>query len=395
MRLLLAFSVTLALTGMAQARDLTFALTWDAGLPGEVVGVLRHSDGTILHSQRQFVSGDQTAITLEFTDLPRQAHSIQAALMDGTRLHAQTPVLPLEARSARMEAALSPVLALGFTATFDCADVWGAVDWVEADQTARLRSQSGTKLDLQPAENGWTGPDGAIIQRRGTQLNVTWPDQRALTCPALPVPPLLPTVAQAPFDRWTIALGPTEASISLPEGTLPIGTLVSPVDAGQLQGGVVVFRSDQFELRLSQGACGRADHLVPYPLQAELSLPDAPEGQAGCAGSPLTLLAGREWRVTSVLGQALGPEMTIAVAGADVSGRGSCNRYLARLGIEAGRLRVTELGTTRVGCPISARNQEMRFLDALEGADGFSIGANGVLVLRTGAMPVLTAERKP
>jgi heat shock protein HslJ len=395
MRLWLAFSVMVALTGTAQARDLTFALTWDAGLPGEVVGVLRHADGTILQSQRQIVTGDQTTITLEFADMPRQAQSVQAALMDGTRLHAQTPILPLEARAPRMEAPLSSVLALGFSAVFDCAEGLGIVDFVETEKAAQLKLPDGAFLALQPTEAGWTGPDGEIVQRRGTRLGVTRPDQSPLTCLALPVPPLLPTVAQGASGLWTIALGQTDASITLPEGTLPSGAISSPIDAGQLQGGVVAFRSDQFELRLSQGACVREDHLVPYPLHAALLLPATPDAQPGCAGSPLALLAGREWRVISVLGLAVGQDMTIAVAGADVSGRGSCNRYLARLGVTDGRLRVTELGTTRVGCPISARNLEMRFLDALEGADGFSIGANGVLVLRTGAMPVLTAERKP
>lgn len=395
MRLWLAMSVILALAGHAQARDLTLALDWAAGLPGEVVGVLRHADGTILHSQRQIVSGDQTSITLDFVDMPRQAQTVQAALLDGTRLHAQSPLLPLEARSTQIDATLVPMLALSFSGAFDCGQDFGNIELLEAETTARLVLPEGRILDLTVADAGWTSDDGVKAQRRGTRLTLNIPEHADLSCMALPVVPLLPVMAEGVDGTWTIQIDAQDATVTLPEGTLPQGTALSPVDAGQLQGGDILFRSDQFGLRLSQHRCTRPDHLVPYPLRATLTLADTAEGMAGCAGSPLDLLAGREWRVTSVLGIDLTQEMTLAIAGADLSGRGSCNRYLGRLGIDGGRLRVTELGTTRVGCPIAARNLELRFLDALEGADGFSIGANGVLVLRTGVMPVLTAERRP
>lgn len=394
MRLWVALTLCVVPCLPAAARDLSVSATWDTPISAEVVTVLHLADGSIGMTVRSPVGPDVTMLDQLLTDLPRLASSVQIALITPDRIVAQSAPTALDRLDAPLSLTLQPVLALGLQARFDCADLGlanlstqGQVTRLsltrEGAETARLLSSGG---DL-------TAPDGMRARVQGTVLTVTARDGAETHCPALPAPPVLPVTARAQDDAWSIALDVGTASVTLPQGTLPDGTPIAPVDAGQAESGAIVFRSAQFTLTLRAGACLRGADAVPYPLSARLELPQAVASD-GCAGSPLDLLVGSEWYATTLLGLPVAQDLTLGFVAGQVAGRGTCNRYQANVVFDAGQMDLRDLGTTRVGCPTALRNLELRFLDALEQATGFNLGADGTLILRSGPMPVLTARQR-
>jgi heat shock protein HslJ len=228
----------------------------------------------------------------------------------------------------------------------------------------------------------------------GTTLTLTASDGTARLCPALPAPPVLPVTARAQDDTWVIALDAAQAAVTLPAGTLAEGEGIAPVGAGQVAGGAILFNSTQFTLTLRAARCQRGTDTVPYPLSARLAVAGGGMASEGCAGSPLDLLLGRAWSVTTLLGLPVTQDLTLGFGPGQVTGRGTCNRYQANVVFDGGQMDLRDLGTTRVSCPTSLRNLELRFLDALEQANGFDLGSDGMLILRAGPMPVLTARQR-
>ncbi|MGY6547941.1 MAG: META domain-containing protein [Roseinatronobacter sp.] len=117
-------------------------------------------------------------------------------------------------------------------------------------------------------------------------------------------------------------------------------------------------------------------------------------GMVGPAQGSDRLPEGR-WTVTGILGlpvsPALGITLTIEIAGQKISGRAACNRYIGTIDHIEDRVKLRDIGTTRLSCPANLRNIELRFLDALEGSSTYEIGPSGVLVLRSGALGLITA----
>jgi heat shock protein HslJ len=402
MRLWLLLSLCMIPCLPAVARDLTVAATWDAPATSatdpssatEIVTAVRLGDGSLGAVFRASVAAGVTTLDQVLTDLPRQATSLQVALMDGTRILAQTAPAPLERTETALSLTLSPVLALSLQTLFDCGEV-GVATLTTRGQVTRLSlTRAGTEVARLLSSNGpLSAPDGTSARVDGMTLHLALPDGAQVVCPALPAPPVLPVTARAQDDTWTIALDATQALITLPPGTLAEGEAIAPVGAGQVAGGAIVFDSPQFNLTLRAVRCLRGTDTVPYPLSARLSLPQGPASE-GCAGSPLDLLVGQAWSVTTLLGIPVTQDLTLGFGPAQVTGRGTCNRYQANVTFEAGHMALRDLGTTRVACPTALRNLELRFLDALENANGFELGADGTLILRAGPMPLLTARQR-
>ncbi len=394
MRLWLALSFCLVPCLPAAARDLTVSAAWETPANAELVTVLYLPDGTIATTLRHDITDDTTTLDQLLVEIPRQATSVQSALIDDTRILAQSARKLIERIDTSLDLTLFPVLALSLRSVFDCADLGIARLSTTAQVTRLSLSRNGAEVArLLAADGRLSAPDGTTAQVTGSTLTLTAPDGTQILCPALPAPPLLPVTARALDGTWEISMDTAQANVTLPPGALTEGEAIAPVGAGQLAGGTILFSSPQFTLTLRAARCLRGSDTVPYPLSARLALAGGADAADGCAGNPLDLLAGQPWSVTSVLGIPVGQELTLGFGAGQVSGRGTCNLYQARVGFEAGRMALSNLGTTRVGCATSLRNLELRFLDALEGANGFDLGADGTLILRVGPMPVLTARQ--
>ena len=384
----------LALAHPATARDLALSVAWDIAADAQVVAVLRRADGAVLSSARVDVALSATTAEFSLVDIPRQAASVQAALIGTSTIWAQSPVLPIDPRGDALAMTLSRHLGPALTAQFACGEALG---------TATLRLQSGVlRLTNSPepfalrtdAPRVWSSESGLQLEPVGTRLMGVDAQGAALECLGLPAEPLLPLVAQAGDDMWRIELradgaefrlGPTDATLAMRDTGLPI----KRTDEGAL-----LVSDPDFDLFLDDRICSRAGDRVPYPLTARLERVQLEGPVVGCAGAPVALLTGPEWKVTSLLGRSLGAEMTLSFSETELAGRSSCNRYLAALEIDQGQMDLRDLGTTRLGCDIAARNLEQRFLNALEGVSGFEIGRDGTLILRAGVTAVLTARRK-
>jgi len=80
-------------------------------------------------------------------------------------------------------------------------------------------------------------------------------------------------------------------------------------------------------------------------------------------------LAGRAWSLVALDGERIPADLDVFIAFAEdgrVSGRGGCNRFVGDYSVEADRLALGQLATTRMACPPPAMAVEDAFLAALE-----------------------------
>jgi heat shock protein HslJ len=93
------------------------------------------------------------------------------------------------------------------------------------------------------------------------------------------------------------------------------------------------------------------------------SLPDAAQG---------------DWELTdgTVDGQALqvpaGVRITLSIDGDEVGGNNSCNSYFGRVDTSGGRLSITELGQTEMGCP-DLMDLEAAYMAALQAVTALEV----------------------
>lgn len=117
----------------------------------------------------------------------------------------------------------------------------------------------------------------------------------------------------------------------------------------------------------------------------------------GCGGEPASLLQGDEWRVTEIDGGAVDGAAPISLAfdaQGRVAGRAACNRYSGQYALSGEGLRLSRVAATRMACAPALMAWETRFLGALERVRGFSLDADGALLLRDGGHAVLRAVRR-
>ena len=97
-------------------------------------------------------------------------------------------------------------------------------------------------------------------------------------------------------------------------------------------------------------------------------------------------LVGPEWRLEDLLGGGIidrshvtltfGPE-------GKTSGSGGCNRYFGSWTQAGSKLTLGKMGSTMMACAPSLMEQEGKYLKALETASGYSLTADGALVIAT------------
>lgn len=388
-----------ALLAQAQAASMTLGWERPADEGAEAVLTFRTGTGAANLSLRHALQSGAVGHEFVLPHLPRGTQTLQAGLVQDGRVIAQGPVQPLDGDTTRTtEQKLYPALALGFADIWQCADMTPLR--VTHDGAAlRLQRNGGAVLVEPLPDQDQIFSDGAghSFTLAGNRAHLVWQDGPEELCEPALFAPVLPLVAQAQSGEWRIELGRERAMIEA-QGLEAANLSTTGLAISAPRDGSVSVQGSGLALRLTENQCRLGSADLIYPVTAHLSIDATPANPEGCAGDPLTLVSGEPWRVTSLLGipmaLAQGAEMTLELNDNRLSGRATCNRYVAQARIEDDRLDFHDLGTTRLPCAMDLGALEQRFLDALEAATGFDIGASGMLTLRAGPIPMLTAKRK-
>ncbi len=402
MRLALFAVFTCALSATAAtAQQRTLGLNWTVGItePAELLAISRDPAGEHLTTLREPLSPGHQDTSLSLPPLPRQATTVQAGIVAQGRVIAQSPIIALAGQEVNMDLTLRATLSLGFQEIWEC----GEDGLLHLDRTTDLGiRRGGEQITFRPSADDpaqFEANGESAITFAGNVAQVIWQGTALAPCAPSLFPPLLPFSAFAHDGSWTIQAGPDEALLDIPtfedETLAAQGLRFEAAEDGSLR-----MHSNRVELRLTDRQCLMPDIDMPYPVTAQLTLRETGSTSAGCAGSPLDLLEFGLWRVHTIFGAPVvagldtTPNMTLQFGEGQVSGRSVCNRYFGSLAVEGGALRMRDLGTTRISCPIGGQHLELRFLDALEAATGFDLGPDGMLTLRAGATPILSAQRQ-
>jgi len=98
----------------------------------------------------------------------------------------------------------------------------------------------------------------------------------------------------------------------------------------------------------------------------------------------LNELTAHEWVLEDINNQGIIDNSRVTLNFGDegrVAGKASCNRYFAVYSVDGETLNIQQAATTMMACPEALVNQELRCLDALQGAQSFEIDATGALIL--------------
>ena len=103
-----------------------------------------------------------------------------------------------------------------------------------------------------------------------------------------------------------------------------------------------------------------------------------------------------KWVVEDILGGGIidDSRVTLDFSEQRVAGKASCNSYQGTWSIEDGKLSIVDVAVTMMACPEALMNQERRFLDALNSADGMRFDDTGALFLTSGGDDLLRARRE-
>jgi heat shock protein HslJ len=191
---------------------------------------------------------------------------------------------------------------------------------------------------------------------------------------------------------WRLDIGSDEMTLLLDFGQT---RLVAPTPAAKVTR-TYVAQTEQGEIvaRVTDQLCVDSMSGMPHPQTVEVSAGE--RTLAGCGGEPASLLQGAEWSVERIDGKpiAAGSKVTLAFAeDGRLSGEASCNRLAGEYSLTGEGLTIAAAATTRMACVDAVANQERDFLAALGKVQGFSIAADGSLVLRTSDGQSMEARR--
>lgn len=134
---------------------------------------------------------------------------------------------------------------------------------------------------------------------------------------------------------------------------------------------------------------------MPHPKAVEVRWQD--RVLKGCGGNPAELLEGGPWEVVEIGGRAVADPARTTLDFAPegrLAGSAACNRYFGSYTLSGEGLRLSPLGATKMACAAGAMEEERRFLEAAARVTGFSIAADGRLLLRDGAQVLMRARRR-
>ncbi|RUO20824.1 hypothetical protein CWE08_06905 [Aliidiomarina iranensis] len=123
---------------------------------------------------------------------------------------------------------------------------------------------------------------------------------------------------------------------------------------------------------------------MPYPKRAEVTVGE--QQLSGCAGSPIELLAGPEWRITHVQGEAIAESVAVSInfgENGEVYGNSGCNRFVGEYVLTGENFQLHQLASTRMACSEIQMATENQVLEALSDVVRFDIETDNVLELIT------------
>lgn len=115
------------------------------------------------------------------------------------------------------------------------------------------------------------------------------------------------------------------------------------------------------------------------------------------AATPAGGLAGIEWRIVGIGGEAVGDSAQASMVfdpDGRVSGSTGCNNFTGKATIESPNLTLSPLVTTRRACTPEAMSREQKFLSAVEGVRSFAADDDGgVRLLGADGSPLLRLKK--
>lgn len=403
MRVLAIACLAAAFGQGVHARDMALTLTWPDQAPAaELVAVARDAAGAVLEVVRQGIGAETSETVLSLPSLSRQASTLQIGAMVNGAMVLQSPRALVEGGQPPDNLTLNAALSARFASAYLCQS--GRIVSLGIADLGITLSGFDKQLTLERTElaGRFRAEDGTIANRAPGLLQLEDRDGALLdSCQPIPTRPILPLTALGHDSQWRIETG-LDGSVLTRDGA-PQPTPDTPPERlntriSNTAGNQLAFAIGPHVMTLTQEPCRLASADMSFPFTATLTSPDTPPSD-GCAGDPLHGLEGAPWQVSHLFGQALPRDaedttaFTLQVIAGRLSGRTSCNRYLGRARVDAAKLQLTDLGTTRLSCPVNQSNLEIRFLDALETANGIKRLPDGGLALYAGPMAVLVARR--
>lgn len=384
----------------AMARDIAGELTYRAriALPpdAEMALELRGTGGPVT-TLRQATEGRQVPLPFTLDTAATGDLTLRAAIFVGGRAIWLSDPVVVPAGEGPVDLGpidLAPHQAMGFATRLLCGDT--VVDVGFIDDIARLRAQ-GRSHDLSPtpAASGARYSDGqspeTVFWSRGNRALIRLEGTLLPECHPMIPPGLLPLAARGNEPFWSVRLSRDGLQLTLPEGK---GTTeVHPYSEPETDGDTLIFTTDGFELRLTEGLCRDTMTGMPYPYGATLRRGGA--DWPGCAGDPASLLQG-DWRAVALDGTALaeGIEISLTFDNGRLAGKTGCNRVMGNFALTGEGLGFGPLATTQMACPPEVMAVERATLDALAAITGFDIDAEGqLLLLGADGTARLTARR--
>ena len=117
---------------------------------------------------------------------------------------------------------------------------------------------------------------------------------------------------------------------------------------------------------------------------------------SGVSTPSVSALAG-SWVVEDIRGGGIidDSRVTLEFSEGRVAGSTSCNSYQGAWSLEGNKLSIEDIAVTMMACPEALMNQERRFLDALNAAEGMRVDDTGALFLTSGGNDLLRARQEP
>jgi len=394
--------ILLAVAPAAQARDISGQMAYRERIaldPGALLLVeLRGPGGVVVAEARLPTDGAQVPLPFTLTAPDNGDYRLQGAILVGGRQAWLSPVVAVPAGEGALDVgpvALSAQAGIGFATRMTCGGTLVEVGF--PGEAARLRVGAEV-FDLAPvaAASGARYSDGATpetaVHGKGNAATVTLKGTDLPECAPVITPALLPMTARGNEPFWLLEVTEagyvhtTNLGADRAEGALP-----QPV---AVPDGMRFDVSDALAFAIERKICRDSMSGMTFPLTVTLT--DKGETLTGCGGVSADLLDGA-WTVAEVAGAALpgdaGVTLVVDPPAGRVFGKGGCNNYNAGFTLTGEGLSFSPAASTMMACPDDQMEREQAFHQALATVDGFDIGSDGGLELRSAGAVVIRARR--